>query len=188
MDDHAARTRVGEIEEALAALERLPAAPRELAFGAVGALVELYGEALARMLARMETTCPETIGSLAADELVGHLLLIHGLHPVDLRTRVLRALDEVGEALDRDVEVHLVDLDEGAARLRVRGGARTAETGLPRLVEELVRRAAPELDHVEIELPGPTPDERPPRLVQIRLTRPGRNGSGDATAEEVRGA
>ena len=35
------------------------------------------------------------LDALAADELVSGLLLVHGLHPYDVTTRVARALDSV---------------------------------------------------------------------------------------------
>src|SRR5918911_2322999 len=53
---------------------------------AVQALVELYGEALARFVAGADPV---------EDELLSHLLLVHDLHPVDVETRVRRAIDDV---------------------------------------------------------------------------------------------
>src|SRR4051812_21769685 len=82
-------TLVGEIEGLSDPTAR--AVTQEL----LGTLLELHGEGLARVLARLDgegATGHALIGDLAADELVSSLLLLHGLHPDDLPTRVRRAV------------------------------------------------------------------------------------------------
>ncbi len=51
------------------------------------ALLDMYGEGLSRIVAACDVP--------VEDELVAHLLLLHGLHPVPVRERVMGALDEV---------------------------------------------------------------------------------------------
>ena len=176
MDDGTVRERVGEVEQAIASLEGLPPAPRETALAAFGALVELYGEAWARALEHLERTSPEALAGLAEDELVGHLLMIHGLHPLSVESRVRRAVGAVVSAVDGEgLEVELVDLDGRAARLRVNARGGVPAAGLVDLLEGAVRSAAPELERVEIESPAAGAPDRPPALVQIQRSRPGKD-------------
>ena len=52
--------------------------------------------------------------ALAGDELVAHLLLLHGLHPVPLEERVRGALDEVRPYLDsHGGDVELLGVEDG---------------------------------------------------------------------------
>src|ERR671928_884942 len=113
---------------------------------AVQALVELYGEALSRFLAGADPT---------SDELLSHLLLVHDLHPVDVETRVRRALDDVRPYLgSHGGDVELLGVEEGVARVRLEGtcnGCPSSTVTLRSAIEEAIMRAAPELEGVEAE-------------------------------------
>ena len=152
MDDDTVRTRVAQVERALETLEGLPAAPRETALRAVGALVELYGEAFRRVLGRLST---DTVGELAGDELVGHLLLVHGLHPATLEERVVAGLEEVRPYLaSHGGGVELVAVDGSTAHLRLEGschGCPSSVATLKLAVEDAIREAAPEIELVEAD-------------------------------------
>jgi Fe-S cluster biogenesis protein NfuA len=138
MEDAAVRERVGRVEELLAGIEGSPSAVE-----AVAAVVELYGEALRRIVAG---------GVDTDDELVSHLLLLHGLHPVDVETRVARALDEVRPYLgSHGGDVELLGVSNGIARVRLVGtcdGCPSSAATLQHAIEEAVARAAPELEAV----------------------------------------
>lgn len=123
----------------------------------VGVLLDLYGEGLARM---METVAEggereKTFGAFADDELVSHLLLLHGLHPLDLETRVLGALEEVRPyLLSHGGNVELVGLEDGVARLRMEGscnGCPSSTMTLKLAIEEAIQKAAPDLEGIEAE-------------------------------------
>src|SRR5213082_2432546 len=61
----------------------------------IQALLDMYGEGLARILeltAQSEASGHALIETFAGDELVSSLFLLHGLHPIDLGTRIARAL------------------------------------------------------------------------------------------------
>lgn len=78
-----ARERVRRVELALEAVESLPEASREVTFDAFRELLALYGDALRRVLERLGGTSERVDPvSLAEDELIGHLLMVHGLHPL----------------------------------------------------------------------------------------------------------
>ena len=66
---------------------------RELAEELTGAVVQMYGAGLERIVELIEDE--ETRDRLAADELVAGLLMIHDLYPVPLEERVTAALDSV---------------------------------------------------------------------------------------------
>ena len=165
MDDGEARERVERLEAALEELEGLPdQAARAAAMAAVSALVDLYGEGLARIVARASNGGADGLpGSLAEDEVVAHLLLLHGLHPKDAETRVREALDEVRPQLEsHGGEVELVGVEDGAVRVRAQpglGGCGAPDAEKARAaIEEAVLRAAPEVEGVEIEgLPAARP-------------------------------
>lgn len=177
MAERDTRERVERVERAIEALEGLPADPRNTALDALTALVELYGEGWARALARVEDLAPGGAAFLAEDELVGHLLMVHDLHPEAMETRVRDALDGISEAVTAEgMEVELEALEGGAARVRF---DRTPGSGFRDLVEETVLRAAPELDRVEIEGPAGVGGRKEPPLVQLRMGRPSDRG-GDS--------
>jgi hypothetical protein len=124
-------------------------------------LLAMQGEALARLLAHARACGADgTLDArMASDDLLSSLLLLHGLHPVPARERVLRAMEELRPRLAaRGVRAELIALENGVARVRVAGTADGAEQALRRAVED----AAPELSAVEIEgPPGP--------LVSLRI-------------------
>src|SRR5689334_16374172 len=97
LSDREVRSRVARVEALLATLEEAEDGPaRHAALDAVQGLVELYGEALGRIVAQVREACgPDAVTRLARDELVGHLLLVHDLHPVAMEARVREALERV---------------------------------------------------------------------------------------------
>jgi Fe-S cluster biogenesis protein NfuA len=133
MDDQAARDLVARVESLLDDVD-------ESALPAVTAIVELYGEGLARMMALADGTRE----ALARDELVAHLLLLHDLHPVPVEERVRTALGD---------DADLVSVDGGVAVVRMKEGgcascSGTAATKLAS-VEAAVLEAAPDVERVE---------------------------------------
>jgi hypothetical protein len=82
----AARECVSAVEAALQSLERLPEPERECAFNALTRVIDMYGLCLEHVLLRLEQ--PDSTVSpvmLAEDELIGHLLMLHELHPLGFR-------------------------------------------------------------------------------------------------------
>ncbi|GLV55213.1 hypothetical protein KDH_20600 [Dictyobacter sp. S3.2.2.5] len=125
----------------------------------------MYGEGLTRMLAligRHGECGAAIIDQFGADELVGPLLLLHGLHPVDTRTRVLGALEDMRPSLRaHGGDVELVRIEQGVAYFKMMGscnGCSASNTHLARDVEDAVYKVAPELDDVIVstEEQGPS--------------------------------
>ena len=160
---------IGRVEGLLGELESVPdPAARELALATVQAVLELYGEGLGRIVERVGDL---EVTALAADELVEHLLLLHGLHPVSVEQRVRDALDGVRPYLgSHGGDVELVDVADGVARVRMHGsceGCPASAMTLKLAIEEAVLRAAPDVEAVEqADAPAASP------LLQIEVIRP----------------
>jgi len=176
------RERVGRVEALLAEVETLedPRA-REKTAEMVGVLLELYGEALARIMeAVARSTGREALfEAFTADELVSHLLILHGLHPLGIEERVERALEEVRPYLrSHGGDVELLGVEDGVARVRMEGscdGCPSSTATLKLAIEEAVMRAAPDLERVEAEgAAGP----RPAFVAGPTLRRRGRPDGG----------
>jgi hypothetical protein len=117
---------------------------------------DLYGAGLERLLAIADETGAlddALLSRLAADPLVGSLLLVHGLHPDSVEQRVARALDELRPQLERhEVEVEADVAEDGTVRLRVAGpgGCVSTSAALIGIVRAAVEEAAPDAV-VEVE-------------------------------------
>jgi Fe-S cluster biogenesis protein NfuA/nitrite reductase/ring-hydroxylating ferredoxin subunit len=160
MDDRQARECVARIEALLEEVEGLPAAV-ELVQG----LLDLYGEGLSRIVA----SDPALVARLDGDEVVTHLLLLHGLHPVPLEERVVGALDEVRPYLaSHGGGVELLGVEDGVVRLRLQGscdGCPSSTATLKLAIEDAIHKAAPDVEDVVAEgTPKPAPG-----LLQIEM-------------------
>jgi Fe-S cluster biogenesis protein NfuA len=171
MDDRDARELVARIDALLAEAEALPGRPGELLGELAGALVDLYGEGLARIVSGLNGDAV----ALAADEVIAHLLLLHGLHPVPLETRVRTALAEVAPYLgSHGGGVELVGVDGGVVRLRLEGscnGCPSSAVTLKLAVEEAIHKAAPDVERIEAE-GAVAPAPAAPGLLQIEIACP----------------
>jgi Fe-S cluster biogenesis protein NfuA/nitrite reductase/ring-hydroxylating ferredoxin subunit len=158
IDDQGLQERVSRMEALLGEIETLPDRnARSKAAEVVGVLLDLYGEGLSRM---MEVVAEgeereRTFDAFAEDELVSHLLLLHGLHPLDVQTRVNQALEEVRPYLrSHGGDVELLGIEGGVVRVRLQGscdGCPSSAATLKLAIEEAVQKAAPDLEGVEAE-------------------------------------
>ena len=192
LDDQELRGRVARIETLLEEIEALedPIA-RSKAAEMVQVLLELYGEGLARM---MEVIAQGEEGerifeAFAEDELLAHLLLLHGLHPVSVETRVARALEEVRPYLQsHGGNVELLGVEEGVARLRMEGscnGCPSSTVTLKLAIEEAVQKAAPDLEGIEAE--GVAEPKPAPTFVAAPTLRKKKQPKEDQTSWTVVG-
>jgi len=156
LDNDEARDRVGRVEALLEEVESLPdPAAREKATDMAGALLDLYGEGLARIVERLAEAGRELPPELLEDEVVSHLLFLHDLHPVDLETRVRGALGEVRPYLEsHGGNVELLGVEDGVVRLRLQGscsGCPSSAMTLKLAIEDAIHKAAPDVEAVEAE-------------------------------------
>jgi Fe-S cluster biogenesis protein NfuA/nitrite reductase/ring-hydroxylating ferredoxin subunit len=187
MRDRTSQERVTTIERLLDEVESLPdAKSRELATELVAELLELYGEGLARMM-ELASATGEANGlasELADDELVSHLLLVHGLHPIPVEVRVQSALDEVRPYLDsHGGDVELLAVDDTVVRLRMEGscsGCPSSAMTLKLAIEQAIAKSAPEIESVEAEgANDPVPPA--PALLQIEMAGGGATESSNGS-------
>ena len=150
---------VGQIEAALDELGAADPALRARAEELVRLLMRLYGAGLARSI---EILGPENTARIADDKLVGSLLLLHGLHPVDTATRVSDALHRLQRRLDGH-NLLLEELTGGCARVRVILNGGSPPASLAQAIERAISESAPDVASIEIE---GLPEVRP-ALVQI---------------------
>jgi Fe-S cluster biogenesis protein NfuA len=125
---------------------------RRVAEGLMDALLELQGEGLRRIFATLDE---QTRRVLAADELVGGMLMIHDLHPIPLQERVEAGLELVRPYMaSHGGDVELLSLDQGVARLRLQGncnGCAASASTLELAVEKALEETAPDLLGLEVE-------------------------------------
>ena len=146
---------IGERIEALLDQVRAAPTPRfgEAAEELVRLVTELYGAGLARMVELV----PDRLDVMLKDELVGSLLTLHGLNPLDLKARVEAALESVRPMLGHhagDVELLDIDEDAGAVFLRLLGscdGCPSSTITLQNAVYKAVVEAAPEISIIDVE-------------------------------------
>jgi Fe-S cluster biogenesis protein NfuA/nitrite reductase/ring-hydroxylating ferredoxin subunit len=181
---------LARIDGLLEEVERLqdPAA-RELATKIAQALLDLYGEGLAHIVEEVGARDDGTLAeAFAGDELVSHLLLLHGLHPVALEDRLRDALEEVGPYLDsHGGGVELLGIEDGIVRLRLQGscsGCPSSTATLKLAIEDAIQKAAP--DVAEIVAEGAVEEPRSP-LLQIDGVKPQRSWSMAGGMPELRG-
>lgn len=183
LDDAAVAARLARIDAHLEKVQAAPGPTAQAALDAVRALTEIYGEALARILDRADRytarseageealgfgSDPGLAGRLADDELVGHLMVLHGLHPEPPERRAERAVERLRPTLlEYGGDIELTGVEGGSARVRLRSpggdsgcacgsaaGRGPGSDGVADAVREAVLGAAPELTSVEV-VPDP---------------------------------
>jgi hypothetical protein len=151
-------TLVGEIDQVPAGGSKVAA--REL----VQLLMEVHRSGLERIMELVFQTENESgmsgaaiIDRLGQDPIVRNLLLLYSLHPDDLETRVLRALDIARTRLRKfDSRLELVSLKEGAVQLRLQASDRPRGStirDLRAMVEGAIYDLAPDLISLTILAP-----------------------------------
>ena len=163
-----------DLEPLVDRLERLgDPAVREDARALVGLLMRLHAGGLARLveIAR-QSGHAALLDAWKGDPQVSGLLLLHGLHPDDLASRVRQALAEVGPvAAFLGAEVALLEVSEGEVSLDLSAGADVPPESLAefrRRVESAIVNVAPEVRAVRFAggprrfgLPLLSPPQRP---------------------------
>ncbi len=131
---------------------------RALMHECLHSLLSFYGGRLRRVLQVVQSSGPageHVFGKLVEDPVVRGLLLIHGLHPVDLPTRLQQAMEKVRPYMEsHGGNVELLSLENDVAKFRLQGACKTCpsssitmELALRRALEE----ACPDLAGFEVE-------------------------------------
>ena len=126
---------------------------RELAEELTGAVVQMYGAGLERIVELIQDE--ETRDRLASDELVAGLLMIHDLYPVPLEERVTAALDSVRPYMEsHGGNIELLGFEDGVVKLRLEGSCkscRASSSTLELAVRQALQEAAPDLLGMDVE-------------------------------------
>jgi hypothetical protein len=138
-------TLVGELDQMPNGVSKT--ATREL----VQLLMEVHGTGLEKIMELVFDSGvegEEMIAKLGRDPVVRSLLLLYSLHPDDLETRILKALESIGSRLRKfDCKVELVSVHEGAVQLRLHTSSPvhgSSAKNLRTIVEEGIYEQAPD--------------------------------------------
>ncbi|MDQ1406635.1 MAG: hypothetical protein QOG55_2264 [Acidobacteriaceae bacterium] len=125
----------------------------------VQALMTLHGACLERMLevvGQSGVSGKSIIDTFARDGVVKSVLLLYGLHPIDIKTRVLEALEKTRSSMRSNARtVSFVAIDDaGMVTLRMEGkseGCRSSDSALKQAVEQAIYEAAPDISGIVLE-------------------------------------
>ena len=137
-------------------------------------LVGLYGDGLAHIVGGLQedgAAGAAMLDRLTGDPLVESLLLLHGLHPLDVDARIQRALDRVRPYLGSHAGgVRYTGVTDGIARLTLEGnchGCPSSTVTVQLAIQGAVQDAAPEVTEVVVE--GMTEPPPPPGPVLLQI-------------------
>lgn len=148
------------LEELIRALDaHHDTAAKETARELLALVLDLHGIGLAKLMGIVTTAEGGTaiLARLVENEQVQAMLLLHGLHPDELDTRVRRAVDRLRPHLGvHGLRLDVVEIASGTVRLRLHGSGATAIKApllwtLPGEIEDAVVEAAPDVEKVLID-------------------------------------
>lgn len=147
--------RVHELTERLEAVAGPEA--RAVAHELVGAVMEMYEAGLVRVLEVLEDAgeaAAPAREALIGDGVFASLLLIHGLYPVDLETRVLEALESVRPYMEsHGGDVELIAIEDDIVKLRLEGHCKTCSASASTLelaIKQALDEHAPDLAGMDV--------------------------------------
>jgi Fe-S cluster biogenesis protein NfuA len=121
-------------------------------------IMEFHGIALERaleVLADGGEPGMAFIDELGHDSIVSSLLVLYGLHPETLESRVGKAVERLAGKLRRDgAQIDLLSMQDGIIRIRVTPGAHTCGSTtkvLQATVEDAIYEAAPDIASLTVE-------------------------------------
>jgi Fe-S cluster biogenesis protein NfuA len=149
--------RIGEIIGQLEATADPNA--RAMAKELLESLMALHGAALEQILtitSQTGETGESLIRKFGGDQLISSLLLLYGLHPADMRTRVTAALEKSRGFLDsHSAKAELLSIsDDGAVTLRLQlkpGGCGSTAATVKSTLESTIQDAAPDATSILVQ-------------------------------------
>lgn len=147
----------------------------------VQSLMDYHGAAIEKMVEVMATdgqAGQSMLRKLADDELVSSALLLYGLHPLDLETRVRAALEKVRPYLrSHGGNVELLSVDQASVHLRMQGschGCPSSAMTIKSSIETAIYEAAPDVGAIivdEGDAEAPAPDRASPFVQEQNRSR-----------------
>ena len=158
-DDKDFQVKIQRIGELVGQLENIE--DPEVRAGAkalVQLILDLHATGLERaleILAKNGDLGQRAIDDLGDDSLVSSLLVLYGLHPLDLETRIERAVEKVKPRVRKGGgELELLGMEDGVVRLHIEVTGHTCgSTGktLQAMVEDALYAAAPDMSGLIID-------------------------------------
>ena len=151
---------MGRLEALISRIESLhDTGAQSLAREIVELVLRFHASGLAQIVRYLAQAGPagrELLDALAGDELTSSLLVLHDLHPEDVQSRVLRALEQVRPLLGQHGgNVTFIDMTPtGTIRLRLEGnchGCASSQLTLRGAIEQAIYAAAPDIAGLEVE-------------------------------------
>jgi Fe-S cluster biogenesis protein NfuA/nitrite reductase/ring-hydroxylating ferredoxin subunit len=176
VEERELQKRLAHVDTLVGELERLPdLASRALVEELLSTVLDLHGEALSRMLdalgPRGERAADQLLERMAADDVIRGVLLLHGLHPLDLRSRVEGALESVRPYMrSHGGGVELLDVIGDTVRIRLEGHCKTCPSSTVTLklaVEKAIYEAAPDIAAIEVVEPEGAQALGPPQIAGL---------------------
>lgn len=134
---------------------------RALALDLLQSLMDLHGAGLSRIVELLNEggeAGKKSLAKVADDPLVCGLMVLYGIHPLDLRERVSRAIHKVSPQVSKQGgRVELLEVGDSLVRVSIHSsgnGCHSTPDALKLIVEQAIREAAPEI--VEIVADGVT--------------------------------
>jgi Fe-S cluster biogenesis protein NfuA/nitrite reductase/ring-hydroxylating ferredoxin subunit len=173
VEERELQKRLAHVDALVGELQKLPdPASRAMVEELLSTVLDLHGEALSRMLDSLGPRGAEPTDRLlkrmADDDVIRGVLLLHGLHPQNLRTRVEAALESVRPYMrSHGGGVELLDVSGAVVRIRLEGhcqGCPSSMVTLKLAVEKAIYEAAPDVAAIEVIDP---PESAPTGLPMI---------------------
>ena len=148
------------VEQLNALVEELENYPdsvvREKALDLVQMILALHGEVLHRILKTLDSSPQreQMLSQIIGDDVVRSVLIIHGLAPDDLPTRVAATIENLRPFLiTQGCDVKLLAVENGRAQIRLMRSGQGAPPilALKSEIEKALAEAAPDLLGIEIE-------------------------------------
>ncbi|MGA8037062.1 MAG: NifU family protein [Candidatus Acidiferrales bacterium] len=189
MSDHKdVQRRIESIEGLVREMEKVSdPAVQSLSKQLVQSLMDLHGMGLERMLEITHQSGPggqRIIDDMGRDDLVSSLLLLYGLHPLDLEARVMQALEKSRPYLKShggNVELMKVS-EDGAVVLKLQGSCHSCPSSavtLQSTVEQAIYDAAPDVTSIFVD---GVVEQKPKAAGFIPVASLQTNGHGHAAA------
>jgi Fe-S cluster biogenesis protein NfuA len=150
---HSEEERMRRIEDLVRRLEQIAdIESREIAEQLMQAVLDLHGaglEKIMKLVFESGTGGEAIIRRFAGDGLVSSLLVLHGLHPDDLETRVRQVLTKMPG------HTELVSVMDGVVRVRLSAGGCGSGENDEESIKAMLRNAIPDLTDVIVQPSAP---------------------------------
>jgi Fe-S cluster biogenesis protein NfuA len=125
-------------------------------------MMDLHGAAMARMvelLADSGEAGRKSLAKLSDDPLICGLLVVYGIHPVELKERIVHAIEKVRPQLRKQSgSVEIIEVGDDTARVKIQNSGHSCGSSvetLKAMVEQAIFEAAPEIVSIVVEGSGP---------------------------------